>query len=163
LKIKIGMLLLLASIWLQFADAWSMGLEVGGGSTFNRHPSLHNTPIINLNLISQADSRFPTEWSFGYLLPQDKNPSGRGNNDAPVIWFGISKRLRWKALFAGFGLVVIDRTTQDMSTHVNFKSEAGFQLGPVVTMLQHISNAGLHGMNDGEDMVNICYRFSFGN
>jgi len=156
------LVLLFVGLALHNGTVWGLDVEAGVGSTFNRHPGLHNTRLVCLNLISQVDSRFPTEWSLGYLLAQDKNPSDRHNNDAPVTWFGISKRLRWKALFLGFGLVVVDQTNQDISSHVNFKSEAGFQLGPLVGMLQHMSNAGLHGMNDGEDMFVVSYRFGLG-
>jgi len=155
------LLVLLAGLSLQSGEIWGLDIEAGGGSTFNRHPDLHNTGLVSLNLISQVESRFPTEWSLGYLFEQNKNADWIHNND-PVAWFAISKRLRWKALFIGFGLAVVDRTNQDISSHVNFKSEAGFQLGPVVGMVQHISNAGLHGMNDGEDMVVVSYRFSPG-
>ena len=159
MKKSMCLIALLAGIMLQGGGGWGMDIEAGGGSTFNRHPQLHNTRLVNLNLISQVESRFPTEWSLGYLFEQNRNTKFKNNND-PVAWFAISKRLRWKALFIGFGLVVVDQTNQDISSHVNFKSEAGFQLGPVVGMVQHISNAGLHGWNDGEDMVVVSYRFS---
>jgi hypothetical protein len=146
-------------VTFQSVAAWGLDIEVGGGSTFNRHPQLHDTRLVSLNLISQVESRFPTEWSLGYLFEQNKNPRGL-NDAAPILWFGVSKRLRWKSLFLGFGLAVVDQTNQDISSHVNFKSEAGFQVGPLVGMVQHISNAGLHGMNDGEDMFVVSYRFS---
>ena len=154
------LLWLLVGFSLPIGSVWGMDLEVGGGTTFNRHPRLHNTRLVSLNLISQVESRFPTEWSLGYLLEQNDNPSNRFNMDSPVAWFAVSKRLRWKCLFLGFGLAVVDQTNQNISGHVNFKSEAGFQLGPLVGSLQHISNAGLHGMNDGEDMIVVGYRFS---
>lgn len=155
------LLLTVLLLLLQTSQLSAFEIEAGGGSTFNRHPGLHNTRLVSLNLISQVDSRFPTEWSLGYLLKQNKNTHSKNNNDA-VAWFAISKRLRWKMLFLGFGLAVVDQANQDISSHVNFKSEAGFQLGPVVGMVQHISNAGLHGMNDGEDMVVVSYRFRLG-
>lgn len=153
------LVLLFGVVMFQSVAAWGLDIEVGGGSTFNRHPELHDTRLVSLNLISQVESRFPTEWSLGYLWEQSKN-SSYNNNNAPVAWFAVSKRLRWNALFLGFGLAVVDQTNQDISSHVNFKSEAGFQFGPVVGMVQHISNAGLHGWNDGEDMVVVSYRFS---
>lgn len=161
MKKWVCLILLFVGLALQNGTVWGLDIEAGGGSTFNRHPGLHNTRLVSLNLISQVDSRFPTEWSLGYLFAQSKNSDFK-NDDDPVAWFAISKRLRWKALFLGFGLVVVDQTNQDISSHVNFKSEAGFQLGPLVGMLQHMSNAGLHGMNDGEDMFVISYRFSLG-
>lgn len=158
-KIFVSVVVTAAVLLVLLAEASALDLELGGGTTFNRHATLHDTRLVNLNLVSQTDSRFPTEWSLGYLFPQDKNPSSRLNNDEPVFWAGVGKRFRWKSVFLGFGVAVISQTNQRTSSHVNFKSQAGFQLGPMVTMLQHLSNAGLHGMNDGEDMLTVSYRF----
>jgi len=138
-----------------------MAIEAGGGTTFNRNPVLHDAPIAYLSLITQADSRFPTEWNLGYLFPQEKNDSIEDNDDS-TAWLGIGKRFRWKALILGFGLVAVNRINKRISGHVDFRSLAGFQAGPLVALVQHITNAGLHGDNDGETFATLGFRYSFG-
>jgi|GEM_PF-2107198 len=152
--------LILGLFFIPATDLWGAEIEAGGGSTFCRYNSLHNSKVANLNLITQQATRFPTEWSLGYIFGQSKNSSYL-NNDEPTAWIGFSKRFRWKSLILGFGLVAVNQTSQRLSSHLNFKSEAGFQLGPLVALAQHISNAGLYGANDGESIFTINYRFSF--
>jgi hypothetical protein len=163
-RLKYG-LVLRTVILLQLAQsqAWGIDLEAGGGATLYRYERLHNAPVVNLNLISQADSRFPIEWSLGYISPaQESNELVWLDNDKPTWWIGVSKRAVWNALFLGFGLVAIDQTSQRMSSNLNFKTEGGFQLGPFVAMVQHISNAGLKGSNDGETFFTCNLRFRLG-
>ncbi|NHA13980.1 acyloxyacyl hydrolase [Thioalkalivibrio sp. XN279] len=136
-------------------------LELAGGTTFDRYRTLHESGVVNLNLVTNPRERFPTEWSIGLLLAQDKNPSYLDNDEA-TAWLGIAKRARWKGLFVGFGLVVVDQTNQRISSHVNFKSSAGFELGPLVAQVQHISNAGFHGTNDGDSFVTLGFRIPLG-
>jgi len=149
------------SLW--FADAWGMDIEAGGGYTFGRYARLDESAVVNLNLITQAESILPTEWSLGCVLAQDKNLSDKWNNDQSTLWFGVGKRLRWKSLFLGLGLVAINRTSQRMSSRINFKTEAGLRLGPLVGMVQHISNLGLEGSNDGENLAIFSCRFHMEN
>ena len=139
----------------------SAELELAGGTTFDRYETLHESGVAHLSLVTNPRGRFPTEWSIGLVLEQDKNPSYLDNDEA-VAWLGIAKRARWRGLFVGFGLVVVDQTSQRISSHVNFKTSAGFQLGPLVAQAQHISNAGLHGMNDGENIVSLGFRIPLG-
>jgi Lipid A 3-O-deacylase (PagL) len=156
------MVVLTAIFWqLAQTQAWGFEVEAGGGRTVGRYGPQYEAPMLNVNLISQVTSRFPTEWSLGYILAQDKNPAYL-HNDKPTLWLGVSKRLRWKALFLGIGLVAIDQPNQRISSYLNFKSEGGFQLGPVVATVQHISNAGLKGFNDGETLIICSYRFQLG-
>ena len=136
-------------------------LELAGGTTFNRYRTLHESGVASLNLVTRARERFPTEWSIGLILEQDKNPS-QLDNDKATAWLGVAKRARWKGLFVGFGLVVVDQTSQRMSSHLNFKTSAGFHLGPLVAQVQHISNGGLDGINDGENIVTLGFRVSLG-
>ena len=89
------------------------------------------------------------------------NPSDL-DNDKATAWLGIAKRVHWKGLFVGFGLVVVDQTSQRISSHINFKTSAGFRLGPLVAQVQHISNAGLDGENDGDSFVTLGLRFPLG-
>jgi len=88
--------------------------------------------------MTQEESKFPTEWSLGYIFAQDKNTDYK-HNDESTAWIGVGKRFRWKYLILGLGLVAVNQTSQRMSSHLNFKPEAGFQLGPVVLLFQHIS------------------------
>ena len=136
-------------------------LELAGGSTFDRYRTLHESGVANLNLVTRPRERFPTEWSVGFILEQDKNPS-QLDNDKATAWLGVAKRARWKGLFVGFGVVVVDQTSQRMSSHLNFKSSAGFQIGPWVAQVQHISNGGLDGVNDGENIATLGFRIPLG-
>jgi len=149
-------LLLSPAFELKAAD-----IELGGGYTFKRYEKLHNAGVASLNLITQEDSSIPTEWSLGYIFSQSKN-SQFGNNDDPTAWVGVGKRFHWKNLVLGFGLVAVDQTSQRLSSTLNFKSEGGFHLGPLVLLVQHISNAGLEGSNDGETFFTLSYRFTLG-
>ena len=133
-------------------------LELAGGTTFARYETLHESGVANLNLVTNPQGRFPTEWSIGVLLAQDKNPSYLDNDEA-TAWLGIARRARWKGLFVGLGVVVVDQTNQRLSSHVNFKTSAGFHLGPLVLQVQHISNGGLKGENDGDSLVTVGVRF----
>lgn len=136
-------------------------LELAGGTTFDRYETLYDSGVVNLNLVTDPRGRFPTEWSLGLVLAQDKNPSYLDNDEA-TAWFGIAKRAQWKGLFVGFGVVVVDQTSQRLSSHLNFKSSAGFALGPLVVQVQHISNGGLKGENDGESFVTLGFRVPLG-
>jgi len=136
-------------------------LELAGGTTLGRYQTLHESGVANINLVTDPRGRFPTEWSIGLVFAQDRNPSYLDNDEA-TAWLGIAKRARWKGLFVGFGLVVVDQTSQRISSHVNFKSSAGFHLGRLTAQMQHISNAGLHGTNDGETFFTLGFRFALG-
>jgi hypothetical protein len=136
-------------------------LELAGGTTFDRYETLHESGVANLNLVTNPRGRFPTEWSIGLVFAQDKNPPDL-NNDEATAWLGVAKRVRWKGLFAGFGVVVVDQTSQRLSSHLNFKTSAGFQFGPLVAQVQHISNGGLEGENDGESFVTLGFRIPLG-
>jgi len=146
---------------LAVQNLWGADLELGGGATFKRYEAFRDAGVVNLNLVTRAESRFPDEWSLGYILPQDKNGDFQ-NNDDPTAWAGVGKRFRWGPLILGLGLVAVNRTSQRISTHLNFKSEAGLRFGPVVALVQHISNAGLHGSNDGESFFTLGFRLSLG-
>jgi hypothetical protein len=79
-------------------------LELAGGTTFGRYETLYESGVVNLNLVTDPRGRFPTEWSVGLLLAQDKNPSDL-DNDKATAWLGIAKRMHWKGLFVGFGVL----------------------------------------------------------
>jgi len=136
----------------------AMDWELGGGATFDRYQSLHESGVITTSLITQTASRFPTEWSLGYIFGQEKNPDDAFNNDDPVFWGGVGKRLEWKFLVLGLGIVAVNQTSQRLSTAINFKSQAGLRLGPCLALVQHISNAGMHGANDGETFFTVNLR-----
>lgn len=136
-------------------------LELAGGTTFGRYESLRESGVVNLSLLTSPGERFPTEWSVGLVLAQDKNPSYLDNDEA-TAWLGIAKRARWRGLFLGLGVVVVDQTSQRLSSHFNFKSSAGFEFGPLVVQVQHISNGGLKGENDGESFVTLGFRIPLG-
>ena len=136
-------------------------LELGGGVTFGRYETLRESGVANLNLVTNPAGRFPTEWSVGLVFAQDKNPPDL-NNDEATAWVGVAKRVRWRGLFAGLGVVVVDQTSQRLSSHVNFKTSVGFHVGPLVTQVQHISNAGFKGENDGETFVTLGFRIPLG-
>ena len=152
----------LSVLFMPIQDLWGADIEVGGGYTFNRYKSLHNAGVANINITTQEESNFPTEWSLGYIFAQDKNTDYK-HNDEPTAWIGVGKRFRWKYLILGLGLVAVDQTSQRISSHLNFKPEAGFQFGPVVLLFQHISNTGLYGDNDGENFFTLSYSFSLDN
>lgn len=152
---KLGCLLcLLLALPFQLSAA---ELELAGGTTFNRYETLRDSGVVNLNLVTDPRGHFPTEWSVGFVLAQDNNPSYLDNDEA-TAWLGVAKRAQWNGLFLGFGLVVVDQTSQRMSSHLNFKTSAGFLVGPLVVQVQHISNAGLKGENDGESFVTLGVR-----
>ena len=151
---------LLAATLLTAPAAQAMDLEVTGGYTFDRFHSLFDTGVVNANLITDADSLFPTEWSLGYVFGQDKNPDNKWNNDDPTTFIGVGKRVDWHGLFAGFGIIAVDRTSQRLSSTFNFKTQLGFHYGPFVAMVQHLSNGGLKQPNDGENFYLVGVRFS---
>jgi hypothetical protein len=155
-KYWLGCVLLALPFQLSAAE-----LELAGGTTFDRYETLHESGVVNLNLVTGSRERFPTEWSVGLVLAQDKNSSYLDNDEA-IAWLGVAKRARWKGLFVGVGVVVVDQTSQRISSHLNFKSSAGFELGPLVVQVQHISNAGLKGENDGESFVTLGFRIPLG-
>ena len=150
---------LLAAV-LATGNAHAMDLELTGGYTFDRYHSLYDTHAVNANLITNADSLFPTEWSYGHIFRQSKNPDNRFNNDDPVNYIGVGKRVDWHGLFAGFGLVLVDQTSQRLSTAWNFKTQIGFHYGPFVVLVQHMSNGGYKQPNDGENIYGVGLRIS---
>lgn len=144
--------------------ACAVDLELGGGYTFDRFRTLYDSGVLGARVMSNASGRWPTEWSAGYVLGQDKNASDKNHNDLPVAYLAIGKRLRWRWLYVGAGLAAVDQTSQRISSTLNFKTQAGLRvpiyrgLG-VYGMAQHISNAGLAGgENDGETF----YEFGLG-
>lgn len=169
-RICAGGLLLVAATSTQ-----AMDLEVTGGYTFGRSggfvgtadscgyylicQDLYNAGVASANLISDANSLLPTEWAVGYIFGQRKNPDNSWNNDDPTTYIGVGKRLEWRGLFVGFGIVAVDRLSQRLSSTFNFKSQLGIHYGHFVMMVQHISNGGLKLPNDGEDFYVLGLRF----
>lgn len=144
-------------------EVCAVDLELGGGYTFDRFKTLYDSGVLGARVLTNESGRWPTEWSAGYVLGQDKNASNHHHNDLPVAYLALGKRLRWRWLYAGAGLTAVDQTSQRISTTLNIKTQAGLRV-PVARgfgvygMVQHISNAGLDGENDGETF----YEFGLG-
>ena len=63
--------------------------------------------------------------------------------------------------FFDLGLAYSDSVTRVTSSHLLFKENLGFRYKDVFLTLTHSSNAGLKGVNTGEDGLKIGYRVSW--
>ncbi len=130
-------------------------LELTTGSTFDRGEQ-DGSKVFELAYVSSG--WFPTEIGYGHINGSDF-PSG--NLDQPVNYVALSKRLSYRGVFVGLGFVVTDQTSRRLSTNFNFKSQAGIGYGYLVGKVEHLSNAGIEGENDGDTFFSIGLRITF--
>jgi len=63
-----------------------------------------------------------------------------------------------RGLTAGFGIGVQNGKTAALSGDPQFISSIGWRWGRVSLLLRHISNAGLHSPNEGENILQLGWR-----
>ncbi len=124
------------------------------GSTFDRGKQ-DSSKVFGATYVSQG--HIPTEWAYGHINGSD---FPRNNLNKSVNYFALGKRLRYGWFFVGLGLVVTDQTSSRLSTNFNFKSLGGMQLGPLVGKVEHLSNAGIQGENNGDTFFSLGFRFA---
>lgn len=135
------------------SSALADGVEVAMGKTFSRPDKHEENYAVAAAYVT--DHRYPTEIAFGYI---EGSGDGARIEDDGVFYLALGKRAQWKSLFLGLGLAVVSDTNQRLSTNLNVKSQLGWQGGPLVVKVEHLSNAGLGGDNDGDNLFFLAYR-----
>lgn len=151
----VALILLIGSVFSPcLAFEFAGEVELSMGSAFDRGEQ-DSSKVFEAAYISQG--RLPTELAFGHINGSDFS---KDNLDKSVNYFALGKRLRYGWFFVGLGFVVTDQTSSRLSTNFNFKSLGGVQLGPLVGKVEHLSNAGIAGENDGDTFFSLGFRFA---
>jgi len=134
-------------------------LEIGAGLSFTRDNEDTQAAVIAWLP--------PWREAYGGLLRADmgamylrKRSHSRYNNAQSVRLVHAGLRYeRANGLTAGFAVGVQDGKTDALSGGPQFISSIGWRWGRVSLLLRHISNAGLHNPNEGENILQLGWRF----
>lgn len=127
------------------SDNWFAGLGISKGDT------LYNGGAIILGYRPTARTGYNYEYTVGGLV-------GVGNRN--VGWISYSRTMEDDRLFAGFGLAVLNRTTPNLSTPIEFITTFGYHEDDKWDFcFRHISNGGIKKPNVGEDLFFLTWRF----
>ncbi len=131
-------------------------LELALGSTFDRGEQ-DKSRVYTLAYVTRG--RLPDEWVYGHI--DGTGDASFANQGRSINYLAYGKRVRYRWLFVGLGVVLNDHTSSRLSTNFNFKTQGGLRMGPLIGKVEHLSNGGLHGENDGDSFfsVGICLPF----
>jgi len=76
-----------------------------------------------------------------------------------LVHAGLRYEHTANGLTAGFGVGVQHGLTDALSGDPQFISSIGWRWGQVSLLFRHISNAGLHNPNEGENILQLGWRF----
>jgi len=136
------------------ADTLAMNgtLSVGVADEHDRE----SAKVIDLSL------RWPTSGRFN-LIDEHEVLAGWVESrplprlDDHTVFAGYGFRSNFGRWFTGGGIVVVDRTTEALSSWYQFVSTGGVHLGRASLTLRHVSNSGFKGRNRGETYLTLGF------
>jgi len=133
--------------------------EIGGGISFTRDNE--STKVASVAWVPhwQDFHGGALRWDVGAMHVRGRNHS-RFNNADDVSF--IHAGLRYEhpnGLIGGFGVGVQHGKTDALSGDPQFISSLGWRWNRVSLMLRHISNGSMHGPNEGENVLQVAWRF----
>ncbi|MGQ0800290.1 MAG: hypothetical protein ACT4NL_09290 [Pseudomarimonas sp.] len=77
--------------------------------------------------------------------------------DDDTLFAGYGFRSNFGRWFTGGGIMVVDHTTEALSSWYQFVSTGGVHIGRASLTLRHISNSGFKGRNRGETYLSLGF------
>ena len=114
--------------------------------------SMHESAsVAGLSVVSprleEFNQEIRKEFFVGFLSRQDDEH----DYDRNLTLVGGGLRWQKRGLVASFGVGLASSKTPALSSHYQFVSGIGYQLGPVLFLAKHLSNASTSGPNRGEN------------
>lgn len=128
--------------------------EMDVGITLLRSHGESEGIALNLAYID-TDKRYPVEYTVGYIRG---TANAEGEQSQDVGYIGVGLRKYWQRVFLGLGVAAVSETSDGLSTAFNYKSQIGYDYKTWVIKVEHLSNAGINGENQGENIVTIGYQ-----
>jgi len=98
-------------------------------------------------------------WDVGAMYLRGRNHSRYDNDENVSLLHAGLRYERPNGLVGGFGIGVQHGKTDALSGDPQFISSIGWRWDQVTVLFRHISNARLHGPNEGENIVQVAWRF----
>lgn len=153
-RVRVLTRIVLATITIPFATASALaGVNAGIGAD----SPINGDRASVLTLSYVTDQRFPWEFGIGRFSAHN---SPTTDQPTPVTYyFGVSRRLTWRHLFASGGLVYDTANDRTLSGHYQIQTALGLTYGACTLSVRHISNASTTGTNHGETFALFEYGF----
>lgn len=151
-------ILMMAKAWLALGLALGMGSDAAAGEW---HAGLGYADSIDGDAGFAAQvawltaQQHPWEFSLGAIGGRDI-PGG----DEDALFVAVSKQLRWRRAFVGAGLALTQVDNDVLSGHGQLLTQAGYDFGPIILSLRHLSNADTGGVNRGETFLLLEWAFN---
>jgi len=152
---RISLLLAAAvSAVMAASAAASPQLELGAGVSFTNRAAVAWLPSWH------ATERGTLRAEVGAVYVRGRARHSRRDNTASVSAFHAGIRYEHHSGFvAGFGAGAQHGKTSALSGGPQFITSLGWQRGPLSLLVRHISNNCLHEPNDGENILELAWRF----
>jgi len=135
------------------------GFELGAGMSFTRDEE--HTPAIGIAWLPywREFHQGTLRWDLGAIHLRARDHSRYDNDDAVNIFHAGLRYERPGGLIGGFAIAVQHGKTDALSGDPQFISSIGWRWNRISLMFRHISNARLHGPNEGENILQLGWRF----
>jgi len=133
--------------------------EIGGGISFTRDNE--STAAVGIAWLPywREFHGGALRWDVGAMHVRGRNHSRYNNADHVSLLHAGLRYERRNGLTGGFAVGVQHGKTDALSGDPQFISSIGWRWDRVTLLFRHISNARLHGPNEGENIFQAAWRF----
>jgi len=160
LYMRLPLLLMVTCSWLLAASASAQThVEIGAGMSFTRDEE--DTPAIALAWLPPWRETYGgvVRAEIGAMQLRGRDDSRYSNRHTVRLFHGGIRYERPGGLSAGFGIGVQHRKTDALSGDPQFISTIGWRWDRFSLLFRHISNGGFDKPNDGENILQLAWRF----
>jgi len=157
---RISHLLMVVCSWLLAASATAQThVEIGAGISFTRDEE--DTPAIALAWLPPWREAYGglVRAEIGAMQLRGRDDSRYDNQHTVRLFHGGVRYERPDGLIAGFGVGLQHRKTDALSGDPQFISTIGWRWERFSLLFRHISNGGFDKPNDGENFLELAWRF----
>jgi len=158
---RISLLLATALSLFTSVSAAAQGhhVEIGAGVSFTRDNEDTQALVIAWLPYWREFHGGTLRWEVGAMYLRGRDHSRYDNADDVSLAHAGLRYERPSGLIGGFGIGVQHGKTDALSGDPQFISSIGWRWNRVSLMFRHISNARLHGPNEGENIFQLAWRF----